>query len=87
MSAESKSPQTLSLNAMSIPTTQIEHFRSRVISGRPLGYFIVDFSLLIAVLLIARAQTAICTLPLLSANLPLIARYLNIVVDCGRCVE
>lgn len=70
---------------MSIPATRIEHFRSEAISGCPLGYFIVDFSLLIAVLLIARAQTAICTLPLLSANLPLIAHYLNIVVDCGRC--
>ncbi len=68
---------------MSTPATQIEHFRSEAISGRPLGYFIVDFSLLIAVLMIARAQTAICTLPLLSANLPLIAHYLNTVVDCG----
>jgi hypothetical protein len=68
---------------MSIPATQIEHFRSRVISGRPLGYFIVDFSLLKGVLSIARAQTAICTLPLLSANLPLIDHYLNTVVDCG----
>jgi hypothetical protein len=68
---------------MSIPATRIEHFRSEAISGCHLGYLIVDFSLLLAVLLIARAQTAICTLPLLSANLPLIAHYLNTVVDCG----